>query len=66
MHLMDQIRQELKILKNKLQNLSEQIINTNNNEDNDLKQLILEIAHKQKELLKLKNIGVHDESKNDN
>ncbi|MDO8078997.1 hypothetical protein OC716_01900, partial [Candidatus Phytoplasma aurantifolia] len=66
-HLIDQMRQELKILKNKLQNLSEQIIKTNNKTDNDLTKLILlEIARKQRELLKLKNIGVRDESKNDN
>ncbi|MDO8054069.1 DNA primase ['Opuntia sp.' phytoplasma] len=66
-HLIDQMRKELKILKNKLQNLSEQIIKTNNKTDNDLTKLILlEIARKQRELLKLKNIGVRDESKNDN
>ncbi|MDO7983705.1 MAG: DNA primase [Pigeon pea little leaf phytoplasma] len=67
MHLIDQIRQELKILKNKLQNLSEQIITTNNQEDNDPRQsILLKIAQKQKELLKLKNIGVGDEFKIDN
>ncbi|MDO8064133.1 DNA primase [Candidatus Phytoplasma bonamiae] len=67
MHLIDQIRQELNILKNKLQNLSEQIITTNNQEDNDLrKSILLKIAQKQKELLKLKNIGVSDEFKIDN
>ncbi|MDV3197850.1 MAG: hypothetical protein Q8879_02145, partial [Candidatus Phytoplasma australasiaticum] len=67
MHLIDQIRQELKILKNKYQNLSEQIIKTNNQEDNDPRQsILLKIAQKQKELLNLKNIVVGDEFKIDN